>query len=223
MNPYIKICLLLLINYFCFTLAGVWFGILSLGITIYKILSLLGITKTPIINLGHFAEGITYTKDYLGSYSKQRDAFMEALKLIEIFKLQDFAIIALYYDTPGKVEESKQRCSIGLYKKKSFENKESEEFEKYCQENGYNKNELPNCRALYSNWDYLNFAAMIVGSQKVYKMLESNLKNDEFKKKYSIDESKITVSLEVYENMNSMSFYIPIENGDKFLIFKKDQ
>jgi hypothetical protein len=223
MNPYIKICLLLLINYYSFTLAGIWFGILSLSLTIYKILSLLGLTKSPIINLSHFDDGITYTKDYLGAYSKQKEAFTEATKLIETFKLQDYVIIALYYDYPGSVEESQLRSSIGIYKKKGFENKESEDFEKYCEQNGYNKNELPSCKALFSHWDFLNFAAMIIGIQKFYKLIEKNLDNTEYRKKYRIDKSKITAFLEVYETMNSMSFYVPIENEEKFMIYKKEK
>ena len=223
MNPYIKIGLLLLINYYCFTLAGVWFGILSLSITIYKILSLLGLTKSPVINLSHFDEGITYTKDYLGSYSKLKEAFMEATKLIDTFKLQDYVIIALYYDNPGSVEESKLRSSIGIYKKKGFENKESEDFEKYCEQNEFNRNELPSCKALYSQWDFLNFAAMVVGIKKFYKLIKQNLDNAEYRQKFRINEGKITAFLEVYETMNSMSFYVPIQNEEKFMIYKKEK
>ena len=222
MHIIFKISLLLLLNYYCFTLAGLWFGFISLGIIIYKILSYLGITRNPEIFLGHFDEGITFTKDYYGSYTTHKEAFCEALRLIETYNLQNYIVIALYYDSPGYVEEDKLRSSIGIYTKKSFYNNENEEFEKYCQENGYNKNELPSSSSLFCNWEFFNFTSMIIGVQKFYKLMFSKLKNGDYKKEYNIDESKIKIMIESYDYPNStMTFYVPIQNNDKYMIFKK--
>ena len=224
MHIVFKISLLLLLNYYCFTLAGLWFGFISLGITIYKILSYLGFTRNPEIFLGRFEEGITFTKDYYGSYTKHQEAFCEAATLIKTYNLQNYIVIAFYYDSPGNVADDKLRSSIGIYTKKSFYNKENEELEKYCQENGYNKNELPSSPSLYCNWEYFNFFSMIIGIQKFYKLMFSNLKNGIYKKEYNIDESKIKTMIEAYDDLEStMTFYVPIQNNDKYMIFKKDK
>ena len=164
MNVYTKILLLIFINCLCYIFAGLWFGLIASCILIYKILSYFGITKTPKIFAGHFVEGLSFTKDYFGSYTKHQKEFMEAYQLIQKFKLKDYIVIAFYYDSPNSVEENKLRSSIGIYtkNKKSIENI-TEEFEKYCEEKGYNKNELPNSRSLYCNWEYFNFTSMIIG------------------------------------------------------------
>ena len=70
--------------------------------------------------LGYFDEGITFTKDYYGSYSTHHEAFCEASKLIQNYNLQNYIAIALYYDSPGSVEEDKLRSSIGIYIKKKL-------------------------------------------------------------------------------------------------------
>ena len=225
MNIYVRILLLIIINLLCFKLAGFWIGMICSCIVVYKILSFFGITRTPSIFVGSFVEGISFTKDYFGSYTKHQKEFMEAGQLIEKFKLKDYSLIALYYDSPNSVEENKLRCSIGIYtKSKNSIEKITEEFEKYCEENGYNKNELPNARSLYSNWDYFNFASMIIGIQKFYKLIYKNLKDDNFKKLFKVDESKIKAMIEVYERSNdSMSFYVPLINGEKFMLFKNNK
>ena len=224
MHTYFKIALLFLLNYFSFTLAGIWYGLISLGMTIYKILSYIGITRTPKILIGRFEEGITYTKDYYGSYTKHKEAFYEASRLIKTYNLKNYIIIALYYDSPTSVEEDKLRSSIGVYIKKELHNKESEEFENYCLSHGFNKNQLPCSPSLYSNWEYFNFFSMIIGVQKFYKIMFTNLGNGYYKKKYNIDESKIKNMIEVYEDLGtSMTFYVPIENNDKFMVFKKNK
>lgn len=225
MNGYIRIALLFIINFICFKLVGFWFGIISSFIVIYRILTLIGITRTPIIYRGFFIDGISYTKDYLGPYSKHQEAFMEAGKLIETYKLKNFVVIALYYDSPSTIEESKLRSSIGIYKKNIAKSEEiPEDFEKYCEQNGYNKNELPRADAIYSNWDYFNFISMMIGIQKFYKLINNKLKDEYFKKQYKVDEKKLKAFIEVYEcHNNSMSFYVPITKGDNFMVFKKDK
>ena len=106
---YIKIILLLIANIFSFKLTGFWLGLLSTSIVIYKILSYFGITKSPLIYQGSFQGGVLFTKDYIGSYSKNQAAFCEAGQLIKKFKLKDFLIVSFYYDSPSSVEEKKLR------------------------------------------------------------------------------------------------------------------
>ena len=224
MNGYIKIVLLLIINLLSFKIAGFWLGIVVTCIIIYRILTILGIFRSPILYRAVFKDGISYTKDYLGLYSKQKKEFIEAAKLIETYKLKNFVVIAFYYDNPDKVEDNKLRSSIGIYRKNSKDNETvPEDFEKFCETHGYNKNELPKEDCLYSNWDYFNTLSMIIGYIKFYKLLNNKLKDDFFKKQFRVDEKKIKVTIEVYESHNKyMSFYVPL-NGDSFMIFKKDK
>jgi len=225
MNVYAKILLLIFINLLCYAFTGFWIGLFASCILIYKILSYFGITRTPNIFIGHFEEGLSFTKDYYGSYKKHKKEFMEACQLIQKFKLKDFLVIALYYDSPDSVEEKKLRCSIGIYTKNiNFVENIPKEFEKYCEENGYNKNELPSSRSLYCNWKYFNFLSMIIGVIKFYKLMEKNMKDDNFKETFRVDESQIKASIEVYEmDHSSVSFYLPLANGDKFMLFKKEK
>ena len=222
MNPYTKISLLFITNFLAFKIGGLWIGLISLCIVVYKILNIIGYTRNPSIFKGSFQNGISFTKDYVGPYSQHKDAFLEATKLIETYKLKNFVVFAIYYDMPNTVEESKLKCSIGIYQK-NFD-KVPEEFERYCEQNGYNKNELPNANSLYSSWEYINYSSMMIGINKFYKIMNYNLKDANFKRIFRVDESKIKVFIEVYEQPNSyMSFYIPLLNSEKFLIFKKDK
>ena len=94
-------------------------------------------------------------------------------------------------------------------------------FLNYCEENGYNKSELPSTNSLCCNWKYFDFISMIIGIQKFYKALAITLKDEKFKEKFEFDESKIKTCIEVYENdCTSLSFFVPL-NDDKFILFKK--
>ena len=54
--------------------------------------------------------------------------------------------------------------------------------------------------------------------------MDKNMKDDNFKETFKVDESQIKASIEVYKfDHSSMSFYIPLVNGDKFMLFKKDK
>ena len=120
--------------------------------------------------------------------------------------------------------DNKLKSSRGIYTKKSFNNKENEELEKFCQENGYNKNELPSSPSVYCNWEYFNFYSMIIGLQKFYKLMFSNLDKGIYKKEYNIDEIKIKTMIEAYDDLEStMTFYVLIQNNDKYMIFKRDK
>ena len=225
MNGYVRILLLIIIDLLSFKLGGFWFGIAATGIVVFRILSIIGFTRSPVIYRGFFKDGICFTKDHLGSYSNLHEAFKEALKLIEQFKLKDYVVIGIYYDQPGEVEESKLRSSVGIYKKNmtKIAEKIPEDFEKYCESKGYIKNELPMADSLYSNWDYINVFSMMLGIYKFYNLLKQNLKDNFFKKQFRVDEKKIKVSIETYEANNIINFYVPFINGEKFMIFKKDK
>ncbi len=223
MNPYLKILILVVVDLISFKLAGFWFGLIATGIVVYKILSIIGVLRKPGFFRGPFYEGVSFTKDYVGPYSNQEKAYEEAINLINLFKLEDFSVIGFFYDTPGKVEDSKLRCSIGIYKKNvGFPEKFSEEFERYCEQNGYNKNELPNATSLYSSWEYFNTFTLKLGISKFYSAFNENLKNASFKRTFNINESKLKASIELY-GKNTVEFFIPLLNGDKFMLFKKDK
>ena len=225
MNPFCSIILLLYTNYLVYHYSGIFLGLISSLIVIYKISYILGKTRTPTIFLGSFQQGLSYTKDYFGSYTQHKGAFLEAKKLIEKYKLKDFVLIAIYYDKPGSMDDNKLRSSIGIYKRSKWSpEKIPEEFEKYCEENGYNKTELPDASSLCCIWDYFNYSSMMIGIQKFYKLFEVKIRDGNFRKMYNIDENKTKISIEVYESIDSyISFYVPLTNNENFMVFKKNR
>jgi hypothetical protein len=223
MNPYLRIALMIVINLISFKLAGFWFGILATAIVIYRILNIIGILKSPSLYRGPFYEGVAFTKDYTGSYSQKEDAFKDAYNLINLFKLEDFVPIGIYFDSPGKVEESKLRCSIGIYKKNvGFPEKLPEEFERYCEQNGYNKSELPNATSIYCSWDYFNLFNLKLGIKKFHDAMKESLQSYSFKRSFNINESKLKATIHLL-GKDCIEFFVPILNGDKFVVFKKDK
>ena len=177
------------------------------------------------MGIGDWAQGLSYTKDYFGSYTQHKLAFAEASKLIKTFNLKGFVLIAIYYDKPGTMDDNKLRSSIGIYKRSRWSSEKiSEEFEKYCEQNGYNKTELPDTSSLCCIWDYFNYDTMMIGVQKFYKLLDLKIRDDNFKKTFNIDENKTKISVEVYENIDSnISFYVPLVNTENFMVFKKNK
>lgn len=225
MNPYIKLSLLVVVNLLCFKIAGLWFGLIATCIVVYKILSMLGILRNVSFYRGPFYEGVIFTKDYLGPYSQHEEAFKDAFKLIELYKLQDFVPIALFFDSHDKVEENKLRCSIGIYKKNvGFADKLPDEFERYCENNGYNKAELPNATSIYTSWEFFNIYSLKMGIKKFNQLLKKSLNDANFKRTFNFNESKLKATVELYnKDFNNVEFFVPILNGDKFLVFKKDK
>ena len=220
---YWKIGLYLIINLLAFKLGGFWLGLIALCIVIYKLLDMFGIIRNIIFYRGSFGDGIVFTKDYYGSYNNLQQAFNEAKKLISTYQLKDFSIIGIYYDKADSPDQNKLRSSIGIYKQnRGFPDKVPEEFERYCQNNEYNKNELPNTSSLYASWDYFNTFTLITGIKKFKSTLYSKLKDPSFKRLFKVDESKVKVIVEVYKE-KEVNFYVPLLNVDKFMLFQKDK
>ena len=182
-----------------------------------------GIIRNIIFYRGSFGDGIVFTKDYYGSYNNLQQAFNEAKKLISTYQLKDFLIIGIYYDKADSPDQNKLRSSIGIYKpNRGFPDKVPEEFERYCQNNEYNKNELPNTSSLYASWDYFNTFTLITGIKKFKSILYSKLKDPSFKRLFKVDENKVKVIVEVYKE-KEVNFYVPLLNVDKFMLFQKDK
>ena len=220
---YWKIPLYLIINLLAFKLGGFWLGLIALCIVIYKLLDMFGIIRNIILYKGSFGDGIVFTKDYYGSYNNLQQAFNEAKKLISTYQLKDFSIIGIYYDKADSPDQNKLRSSIGIYKQnRGFPDKVPEEFERYCQNNEYNKNELPNTSSLYASWDYFNTFTLITGIKKFKSTLYSKLKDPSFKRLFKVDENKVKVIVEVYKE-KEVNFYVPLLNVDKFMLFQKDK
>ena len=220
---YWKIGLYLIINLLAFKLGGFWLGLIALCIVIYKLLDMFGIIRNIIFYRGSFGDGIVFTKDYYGSYNNLQQAFNEAKKLISTYQLKDFSIIGIYYDKADSPDQNKLRSSIGIYKQnRGFPDKVPEEFERYCQNNEYNKNELPNSNSIYASWDYFNTFTLINGIKKFKSVLYSKLKDPSFKRLFKVDENKVKVIVEVYKE-KEVNFYVPLLNVDKFMLFQKDK
>ena len=223
-NPFVSVGVLFLISFILLFKKHVFLAVVPLGIAIYKTLSILGIIRKCGFYRGSFVEGVAFTKDYIGSYSNNKAAFEEAARLIRNFKLKDYIIIAIYFDEPGK-DDKNMKYSVGVYRKNvGFPEKPPEEFERYCNENGYNMTELPNATSLYSSWEYHSFYTLMIGIQKFYATLKNNLNDDNFKRAYKIrDATQIKTFIELYESKTLVSFHVPLLFADKFNVFKKDK
>ena len=162
-------------------------------------------------------------EDYYGPYYNLQKAFDDAKKLISTYQLKDFLIIGIYYDKDDSPDQSKLRSSIGIYKpNRGFPDKVPEEFERYCKENEYNKNELPNSNSIYASWEYFNVFTLMNGIKKFKSSLYSKIKDPSFKRLFKVDESKVKVIVEVYKE-KEVNFYVPLLNVDKFMLFQKDK
>ena len=195
-------------------------------------LYILGFLRSPTIFRGSFVEGIVFLKDYQGSYNKNMAAFEEAAKIIKTFKLdqeekgkQKFGLIGIYYDRPGEVEESKLRCSIGIYQRNiGFPEKPSRELESYCNENNYYYAELPSASSIYGEWKYPTFFTLTLGIKKFFSKLKKSINDASFLKSYRLNSNmKFDIIIEVYESDSKVSFYVPYFNVDKFRLYKSDK
>ena len=221
MNLFLKYILYIAIDIYIFRNFGTLFGILGLGIIIYRLLNLLGFFRTPKIYRGSFNEGVAYLKDYKGKYFNP-NAFKEALDLIRKYNLKDYIPIGIYYTRPGNLLETEYKSSIGIYRKNvGFPDPVPKEFEEFCEKNNYYFAELPSAMSIYSNWEYSNHFTMMTGILKFYKNIKLSMEDASFRKMYKISE-KSTISIELYVTESKMEFFIPYINEDKFMLYRKE-
>jgi hypothetical protein len=229
MSPEVRISILLMINLACYHFGGFWPGVFSFFITFYRILSIYGILGTPQLFQTHFKSGICYIKDYTGSYKSHQDVFEYMCKILEEKNLNDFSLIALYYDEENKEKEKEQRCSIGFYiaNEEEEEYKLNEELEKYLLiEEKFRKHILVYAKSIYCKWNYFNTFTMMIGIRKFYGLMKQKLKSRNFLESYNIKKEQFNVAIEVYENFfgnKNIHFYMPFEKNDKFFLFGNDK
>lgn len=221
MNLFLKLIIFIAIDIYIFRNFGKLFGFLGLGIIIYRFLNLFGFLRTPKIYRGSFNEGVAYLKDYKGKYFNP-DAYKEALGLIKKYNLQNFVLIGIYYDRPGEIPEAEYKSSIGIYRKNiGFPDPVPKEFEDFCQKNNYYFAELPSTNSIYSSWEYSNHFIMMMGILKFYKNVKHEMEDASFRKMYKISE-KSKLCIELYTTESKMEFFIPTVNGDKFMLYRKE-
>ena len=221
MNLFLKLIIFIAIDIYIFRNFGKLFGFLGLGIIIYRFLNLFGFLRTPKIYRGSFNEGVAYLKDYKGKYFNP-DAYKEALGLIKKYNLQNFVLIGIYYDRPGEIPEEEYKSSIGIYRKNiGFPDPVPKEFEDFCQKNNYYFAELPSTSSIYSSWEYSNHFIMMMGILKFYKNVKHEMEDASFRKMYKISE-KSKLCIELYTTESKMEFFIPTVNGDKFMLYRKE-
>lgn len=221
MNLFLKLIIFIAIDIYIFRNFGKLFGFLGLGIIIYRFLNLFGFLRTPKIYRGSFNEGVAYLKDYKGKYFNP-DAYKEALGLIKKYNLQNFVLIGIYYDRPGEIPEAEYKSSIGIYRKNiGFPDPVPKEFEDFCQKNNYYFAELPSTSSIYSSWEYSNHFIMMMGILKFYKNVKHEMEDASFRKMYKISE-KSKLCIELYTTESKMEFFIPTVNGDKFMLYRKE-
>ena len=231
MSPEITIIILFMINIPCYYLGGVWVCVFSFIITFYIALSIYGIVGTPELFQSHFRGGICYIKDYTGAYNSHSEVFDYMNKLIEEKNLNDFSIIALYYDIlkKDKENEKEQRCSIGLYLKNDGDEiyQVPEEIEKYLiVEEKFRKHNLVDTKSIHCSWNYFNNFNMMMGRRKFYNLIQKKLNSRRFLEAYNLKKEQLNIAIEVYENFfeeKNIYFYMPFEKSDKFFIYGKDK
>ena len=218
----LKYAILLVVDLVIFKYIGFIPGLIGLAIIAYRVSDAIGFTRSIKFYRGAFVEGTVYTKDYTGSYKNIGSKFEEVQKILERFKLEKaYSLISIYYDCPGKsdVPEDKHRACIGIYKKKTSDFIHSnEEFEKYVLENGYKKNTIPSSSSLFSDWYFVNSFSLMYGIKKFYNELGTSFTDPQFKKDYKLKGDNIKVSVELYETKDTVKFYIPTVNEEKFMI-----
>ena len=67
---------------------------------------------------------------------------------------------------------------------------------------------------------------MIIGIKKFYSLVGKKIHDKNFLNAFKIKEDQIKVSIEVYEEFydnNTIYFYVPFENAERFLLYQKDQ
>ena len=231
MSPEIRIFILLLINLLCYYLLGFHIAAFSFLITIYRVLSIYKITTTPHLFQNNFRAGICYIKDYTGGYTSHSDVWAYMCKLKEEKNLNDFSLIALYYDQPqkDKEKEKQQRCSIGFYLKNDADENihVPEEIEKcLIVEEKFRKHNLVGAKSIYCCWDYFNSFTMMLGIKKFYSLIQKKINSKKFMNAYNIKKEQINVGIEVYENFfgeQNIHFYFPFQNNDKFFLYGKEK
>ena len=231
MSPGTRIIILLVINLISYYLGGLHIAAFSLLITIYRVLSIYGITITPQLFQNNFRAGICYIKDYTGGYKSHSDVWAYMCKLMEEKNLNDFSLIALYYDEPqkDKEKEKEQRCSIGFYLKNDGDEKYQvpEEIEKYLiVEEKFRKHNLVRAKSIYCCWSYFNTFTMMLGINKFYSLIKNKLNNRKFMEAYNIKKEQVNIAIEVYENFfgnQNIHFYIPLQNNEQFFLYCKEK
>ena len=231
MSVLLTLSICLAADFILFHFLGTIVGIIGLTLTIIYALNVFGFLRSPSMFRGSFVEGTAFLKDYQGSYSNNRAAFEEAEKIIKTFKLNEekdkykYGLIGIFYDRPGEVEESKLRCSIGIYKRnQGFPEKPPRELESYCTENNYYYAELPTATSLYGEWKYPTFFTLTMGIKKFYAKLKESIKDTSFLRNYRLNSNmKFDIIIQLYESDSKVSFYVPYFNVDKFRLFKGDK
>ena len=222
MNPVLKLVIYITLDIVVFIYFGKLYGFLGIGLILYFFFDIISFFKTLQICNMNFNEGIAYLKDYQGSFHNPQ-AFKDSLYLIKNYKLKDFVIIGIYYDKPDEVPQEKRRYSIGIFKKNSGSNESvSKEFEIYCKQNNFYSVKLPKTSSIYSSWRYSNFFTLMVGIAKFYNTVNKNFLNDNFKRMYKINENP-KICVELYVTESKMEFYMPIENSEKFFVYRKEE
>jgi len=227
---FLKYLLFFVIDFCIFCKFGMNLGIIGLAIIIFRILRDVGYLRNVTFAKGSIFEGIAFLKDYKCSFAYLEHAFKDASNMIDRFNLKEknkeFYVIAIYYDILT-TKEDEMKCSIGIYQKNiGFEEKQKEELEQYCRENGYNKFELPTQSSLYSSWEIstiFNKISMFLGIRTFFASFKANIKNADFIKSYKLKEEKCNTVIQIIEHNKNITFSVPKIDETKFHFYAKDK
>lgn len=60
--------------------------------------------------------------------------------------------------------------------------------------------------------------SLLIGINKFYKELNVNLENETFRKQYKVKSKEYKCSIELYDSLDVVKFYVPTTNEDKFML-----
>jgi hypothetical protein len=163
-------------------------------------------------SLGYFPESDVFYLDYQGEYKDIGPKF-ESLKLtMKKFKLLDdcnYFFFGIYYDNPQLIKDVKKcRAVFGIGR--SSQSPQGREMEDYLVNNGFKKSSLPGTQSLTSLFEYIYNISMLIGINKYYSALHTNLKDEGFKRQFMV-KGDFQGSVEIYRN-NSIQFFRPYDH-----------
>ena len=149
-------------------------------------------------------------KTHTGAYSDTSALFSEFFNWRAAQKLSQSHLFGIYYDDPGRVEESKLRSEVGL----TLSEEEYDQFSKTMQKNGFHFKKLDARKYIFTTFPYKNTASIFLGLFKAYPALKKYAKRQGHSSTYSYKETdhQNQFAMEIYdESGRNISYLITIE------------
>jgi hypothetical protein len=161
--------------------------------------------------------------EYLGDFYTINKELFKLEVILKKFNLtrSNYNICVINYELQNKVDSNHTKAIIGILKEN--ENKvgwKEEEFLDYLVKNKFKRALIPETESIVSHFPVSNEISRAIGIKKYFSTLDSSIEDEDFKKKFNIDKKKMKVIL-VLHKLDSLSFYIPLKNNERFNLLSK--